>query len=223
MEELELKAATRDIVGKKVKQLRRQGILPGVVFGHGVESVPIQIDLKEFLQVYRQAGKNALVTLKIDQSRKPRHTLIQSVTKNPRTGKPLHFNLYQVSMTEEITSEVPLTFINEAPAVKISGGVVLHNLANIQVKCLPGDLPHNVEIDLSGLSEIDQSLYVRDLQVSEKVQVLTDPDELVVKILPPRVEEVAAPPPEAEVVPIVEEAARAAPVESETESEGTSG
>ena len=217
MEELELKAATREVTGKKVKQLRRQGIIPGVVFGHGVESLPIQIDQKDLIRAYRQAGKNVLVTLKIDQSRKPRHTLIQSVSRNPSTGRPLHFNLYQVSMTEEITSEVPLVFINESPAVRDAMGVVLHNLANVQVKCLPGDLPHNLEVDLSDLVEIDQSLYVRDLQVPEKVQILTDPEELVVKILAPRVEEeVAAPAAEAEAAPTVEEAAEAAPESAES-------
>jgi len=209
MEAIELQASPRTVLGKKVRHLRRQGMLPANLFGHNLASQALQVEEKAFQRVFAQAGMNTLVSLKVEGA-EPKMVLIRGLQRNPLKRDLLHVDFYQVAMMEKLTAQVPLVFVGEAPGVA-AGGILLHNIDEVEIECLPGDLLRHIDVDISGLKEIDDAIYVKNLQVSAAIRILRDPDELVVKILPPakeEVEEVAAEvaPAEVEEVPKGKEA-----------------
>lgn len=187
----------RALTGKQVNRLRRDGVLPGVVFGGHKDSTNVQTDQREFERGYRRWGNTTLVSLEgLTEGDQP--ALIHDVTRSTLTGKLLHVDFLRVSLTEKVHAEVPVHFVGESPAVK-GGGVLVHAKSEINVEAFPQDIPHAIEVDLSGLLEIDDSLYVRDLKVdAAKVEILDDGDELIVRVVPVRVE-VEAPAPAAAV------------------------
>jgi large subunit ribosomal protein L25 len=212
MEQLTLVATRRTVLGKKVKRLRRDGRTPGMLYGHGQESQPIDLDTSDFLKVYRQVGGTALVTVAVDG--KSIQVLIRKVAIEPIKRTPIHIDLYQVRMDEPITSSVPIVFEGSAPAVSQHGGVLLHPLSHVTVRCLPAHLPPSFHVDLSKLTEVDQALTVGDLPKIEGVEVLGDPHEIVAKVMPPRrpeEEEVAE-----EAPPVQETPSGQASAETET-------
>jgi large subunit ribosomal protein L25 len=182
MEQIELRTQTREVLGKKVKSLRRDGLVPAVLYGHETESLPLQVEERELHHVLAQAGGHRLIALKIGRARKRQMALARDVQWDVITGKPLHVDFYAVVMTEKITTEVPLLFVGEAPAADQVGAMVLQGLDEIEIECLPGDLIEAIEVDLSGLEEIDQAIYVKDLLVPPTVDILTDVEELVAKV-----------------------------------------
>ena len=193
----------RLVVGKKVAQLRRDGVLPGVVFGGHKDSAPVQTDLRAFERSYRRWGNTTLLSLEgLDGDAIP--ALIHGVARDTMTGRLLHVDLQRVSLTEKTQAEVPLHFIHESPAVKTLGAVLVHARNHVQVEAFPQDMPHAIEVDLSPLAEIDDAIFVRDLIVDKTiVEIIDDPDELVVKAVPVHIEEepvaAAAVPAEGEV------------------------
>jgi large subunit ribosomal protein L25 len=187
-----LKASHREVTGKKVAALRAAGQLPAVVFGHGQASDNVTVDAKEFETLRRHAGPNTLIDLSID-GRKPAPVLVHDVQHHPVSRKPLHIDLYVVKMTEELTVEVPLVSDGESLAVKDDNGTLLHVMEHIRVKALPDHLPQSVHYSIEGLRTFDDVIKVSDLQLPSDVTLLTDPNEVVAKVLPPRVEEVEAP------------------------------
>lgn len=202
MERIELETQKRKVLGKKVKNLRHEGLIPAVLYGHEVESVPLQVEEQELNRVLAQAGGHRLITLKIGRSRKPQMALARDVQWDVLTGKPLHVDFYAVVMTEKITTEVPLVFTGEAPAVSKEGAILLQGLDEVEIECLPGDLIEAIEVDLSGLEEMDQAIYVKDLPLPPTIDLLTDTEELVAKIAWAAAEEEEE---EEEVVPIAPE------------------
>jgi len=191
-----LAAEPRDIVGKKVAALRSAGRLPGVVFGHGVESASVTVDAHDFELLRRKTGQNALVDLSVD-GKKALPVLIQSVQVHPVTRRPLHVDLFLVRMTEELTVDVPLVPIGASSAVVDDGGTLLHGIESVKVKALPDHLPQSIEYSIESLVDFDVSIHVRDLDIPSDVTLLTDPDEVVAKVQAPRVE--------VEEVPVVAE------------------
>jgi large subunit ribosomal protein L25 len=193
----------RQVVGKKVAQLRRDGVLPGVVFGGHKDSAPVQTDLRAFERSYRRWGNTTLLSLEgLDGDAIP--ALIHGVARDTMTGRLLHVDLQRVSLTEKTQAEVPLHFIHESPAVKTLGAVLVHARNHVQVEAFPQDMPHAIEVDLSPLSEIDDAIFVRDLVVDKTiVEIIDDGDDLVVKAVPVHIEEepvaAAAVPAEGEV------------------------
>lgn len=204
----------REITGKKVSRLRREGVLPGVVFGLHRDSANVQTDLREFERGYRRWGNTTLVTLEgLADGEQP--VLIHDVTRSTLTGQLLHVDFLRVSLTEKVHAEVPIHFVGESPAVKGGGGVLVHAKSQINVEAFPQDIPHAIEVDLAKLLEIDDSIYVRDLTVdTSKVEVQDDGDELVVRVVPVRVEE-EAPAPAAAAAEGEEGAEGAEPAEGE--------
>jgi len=194
----------RSVLGKKVSALRRSGVLPGVLFGGHSESTPVETDLHTFELSYRRWGNTTLLALTgLDGGEVP--ALIHEVSRDPLNGRMLHIDFARVSLTEKTRAEVPLRFAKESPAVRTLGAVLLHAKSEVTVEAFPQDMPHQIEVDLSGLQEVDDAIYVRDLVVDgTTVRIVDDPDELVVKAVPVKVEE--------EVKPAVE---AAAPVEGE--------
>jgi large subunit ribosomal protein L25 len=181
MEQIELKAEKRTIIGKRVKVLRREGIIPALLYGPKTEPVPIQCDARELQRVLAWAGGTNLIALRIGDAGKPKMTLVSEVQRDSITNDLYHVDFYQVVMTEKVTAEVNIVFVGKPPAVQQSDVMLLQGADSVEVECLPGDLIHSIEVELSDL-EIDDAIYVRDLQVPDNVAILTDGEELVVKV-----------------------------------------
>jgi large subunit ribosomal protein L25 len=184
----EIAVDARAALGKHNRRLRTTGIVPGVVYGKGTGSTPVQMDAKAFEQLYRSAGRTSLVNLHVGSGR-AQSAIIKSVQRHPLTGNALHVDFFLVDLKVEMEVEVPLVFTGVAPAVELTGGTVVTNLSQLRVKALPGDLPHEIAVDVSVLVDLDAAVHVRDLPIPAGVQVMADGDELVAKVLPPRVEE----------------------------------
>lgn len=183
-----LAAQHREVTGKKVAALRHAGRLPAVVYGHGVESASVSIDAHDFEQLRRHTGPNALVDLSID-GKKAQPVLVHGVQVHPVNRRPLHVDLFLVRMTEELTVDVPLVATDEAPAVTLNGGTLLHPVEHVRVKALPDHLPQSIEYSVASLVDFDTALHVRDLAIPSDVTLLTDGDEIIAKVQQPRVEE----------------------------------
>ncbi|HEX2883125.1 MAG TPA: 50S ribosomal protein L25 [Candidatus Limnocylindria bacterium] len=214
--DLELTLDAREAQGKANKRLRRAGIVPGVVFGKGQESTPVQVDAKTFETLYRAAGRTSVVKLRLPGASRATSGIIKSVQRHPLSGNALHVDYFLVNLRQEMEVEIPLAFTGEAPAVEETGGTLIHNLSTVLVRALPNDLPHEISVDVSSLVSLDSAIRVADLQVdTEKVHVVADPETLVATVVPPRVEEVEEVPAELE-----EGVEGEAPAEGEGPAEG---
>ena len=182
MEQIELEVATREVLGKKVRFLRRQGTTPVHLFGHGIESEALQCDTTQLQRVLAQAGRTKLVDLKLDKAKEPRKIVIREIQRNPQTGDLLHVDFYQVRMAEKIKVDVPIVLVGEAPALKLKENMLVQDLTSLTIESLPDEIPASVELDLSPLTEVEQLIRVKEIILSEGVTVLTDPEHTVVKI-----------------------------------------
>ena len=207
MKKIELRVASREVLGKKVRFLRRQGIIPLHMFGHNVESVALQCDEAQLKRVLAQAGKTRLVSLELDEGKKPRNVVVREIQRDVRTDRLLHVDLYQIKMTEKIRVEVPVAVVGEAPALKSKENMLLQELNSLTVECLPNEIPANVRVDLGSLTERDQAIRVEDIILGKEVTVLNDPGLVVVKVgSRPKEEVVVEEAVEAEVAEAPEEA-----------------
>jgi len=177
-----LKVADREILGKKVKHLRRQGITPVHVFGHGIESLALQCDARELERVLSQAGQTRLINLKLAKEKKPRTVVIREFDRDWRKGELVHVDFYQVRMEEKIRLEIPVVLTGEAPALKVKTNMLDHELGSFTVECLPGKIPDSIEVDISSLTELDQAIRVKDITLDKDITVLNNPDLVVAKI-----------------------------------------
>lgn len=179
---IKLKAQKREILGKKVESLRRREMLPAVVFGKEVGSIPITLDQKEFEKVFAEAGESTLIDLETEGG-KPLKVLVTEVGTDPLTDQIIHANLQAVKLTEKITASIPIKVVGESPIVKAGEGLLLTLLDEIEVECFPQDLPPEIKVDISNLTEIDQGIAVKELPVDRsKVEIEQDPEDLVVKV-----------------------------------------
>jgi len=181
----ELQASKRDTLGKKVRFLRRQGLTPANVYGANTESMSLQIETPLVEQLIARVGKNALITLKVDGKR--RVAMIRDIERDALTDQLLHVGFFQVEMTQKVKADVRVVFVGESPAEKTSRLMLIHNLSSLHVEALPADLPRSIEIDISQLVEAGEGIHVKDIPVGENVEVLTDPDEVVVHVMESRV------------------------------------
>jgi len=180
MENVVLNATQRTVTGKKVKQLRRQGKLPAVMYGSDYKAIPVTLDLRETTRSLQSLTQSTIVTIDLDGEQNS--ALVQEKQVDFIRGTILHIDFRIVSMTEKIRTSVPVQLEGEAPAVKDFSGIVVTNLNEIQVECLPSDLPEQFVLDISNLSEIGSSILVKDVVSSDKIQVFADPDTVVVVI-----------------------------------------
>jgi large subunit ribosomal protein L25 len=180
---VELTAHKRTVQGKQVKQLRREGWIPGVMYGHDFDAVPLQFEARSLKHLLSRVGGSQLINIKIEGQKKPEAALVREVQRDPVRHNLLHVDFYHVKMTERLTAEIPLEMVGESPVVEQKEGILLQDLSSIEVECLPGDLVDAIEVDLSDLVELDQALYVRDLAVPAGIDVLTDPDEMIVHLV----------------------------------------
>jgi large subunit ribosomal protein L25 len=211
-----LKADARKILGRNVRNLRKDGLLPGNISGKKIKSFAVQVVLKDFDKVYKEVGETGLLTLEIGKEEKP--VLIHNLQVNPVSDAPVHVDFLQVDLKEKVEAEVPVELTGESPAEKQAVGTVVQYINEIKVEALPMDLPEKFVVDTSDLAEVDQSILVKDLKVDRsKVDIKTGSDEIVVKVEPPQKEEVVAPPAPAEGEVPTE---GAAPAEGEVPAEG---
>jgi large subunit ribosomal protein L25 len=178
----------RSVRGKEVAKLRREGTLPGVLYGAGTDSTPVSIDAREFEVFRRHSGRHAVVDLHLDGG-KPKPVLLQAIQEHPVTRKPLHVDFLAVNMEEERTVDVPIVIIGESEAVEKMGGVLLHLRDAVLVRAKPDDIPSGVELDVTPLVDFDHVLHASDLVVPAGATLVTDPSEAVARVQPPRVEE----------------------------------
>lgn len=207
-----LSVRPRSVLGKKVSRLRREGRLPGVIFGGRADSVPVDTDQHAFELGFRSFGQTTLLSLEgLDGGEVP--ALVHSVSRDPRTGRMIHVDFTRVSLTEKTHAEVPLHFSGESPAVKLGEAVLIHAMDHVRIEAYPQDIPHRIDVDLSPLQQLDDAIHVRDLIVdTQTVEILNDPEELVVKAAAVKVE---AEPVAAAAAPAEGEAPQAEPSEGE--------
>ncbi|HVN56470.1 MAG TPA: 50S ribosomal protein L25 [Anaerolineaceae bacterium] len=180
MEKVVLKADHRSVTGKKVGVLRRQGMLPGVLYGHNVKPTPIVMNLREATKILSGLTASSLITIALDG--KEQAALVREKQKNYIRGELLHVDFQVVSLTEKIRAKVAIELTSEAPAVKDFNGIVVTGVNELEVESYPQDLPQRFIVDISNLAKIGDGVYVRDIPVSNKVEVLDSPDEMVVLI-----------------------------------------
>ena len=182
MDKIELKVAKRGILGKKVKHLRRQGITPVHLFGHGIESLALQCNTGELERVLAQAGQTGLIDLKLDKEKKPRTVVVREFDRDWRRGRLVHVDFYQVRMEEKIKLEIPVVLVGEAPALKSKDNMLEHALETLTIECLPAKIPASVEVGISSLTETGQAIRVKDIALGKDITILNDPELVVVKI-----------------------------------------
>lgn len=188
MEGLTLQTSKRDILGKKTRFLRRQGITPTHLFGHSLESLALQCDTANLQRIIAQAGMTRLIALGIEGDKQPRSVFIREIQRNECSGELLHVDFYQVRRTEKIRVDVPIILIGEAPAMKEKGRSLTRGVTSLSIECLPDKLPPQIEVDLSPLEEVGQAIYVRDIALGPDITVFTDPEQMVAKVSEVRVE-----------------------------------
>ena len=177
MEKIILEASKREVIGKKVKVLRREGKIPAVMYGSKVDSTPLVLESHSTTQALRSVTESTIVYLNIDGKEQP--TLVRDKQIDFIRGDILHLDFLAVSTTEKIRTNVPLELIGEAPALEQFNAIVVSGLSEIEVEAFPQDLPESIQVDISGLNEVGMGIYVKDLAAIDKVEVLTDPEELV--------------------------------------------
>jgi large subunit ribosomal protein L25 len=198
MTEIKIKASRREVLGKKTRFMRREGTTPTHLFGHGIDSLSLQCDTAKLQRIIAQAGMTRLIAIDVEGDKQPRSVFIREIQREPCSGELLHVDFYQVKRTEKIRADVPIILIGEAPAMKEKGRTLTHSLTSLSVESLPDKLPPQIEVDLSPLAEVEDAVFVRDITLDPDVTVITDPDQMVVRVSEARVaeEEVVA---EAEV------------------------
>ncbi len=177
MEQVVINAAPRTVIGKQVKQLRRQGLVPGILYGYGIEPMPLQFEAKELERVVRQAGSSTLVQVIVEG--KPYTAVVRDVQRDAIKRYIKHVDFQALSMTEKVRLPISLTLVGEAPA-ESQGATILQQLNEIEVECLPSALVHTIEVDISRLTEPGQVIAAKDLEVPEGIELLADPDEVIV-------------------------------------------
>ncbi|NLF03002.1 MAG: 50S ribosomal protein L25 [Anaerolineales bacterium] len=183
MDRVELAVESRALVGKRVKQLRKQGKVPAVMYGHGFEPVPLQTDAKTLGRLLMHVGGSQLINLQITDQGQSEMALVRDVQRDVLTRNVTHVDFYRVRMTERLKTEIPLEIVGESPVVKDKQGLLLQGISSIEVECLPGDLVDAIRVDVSSLVRVDMSIFVRDLDVPSGIDVLTDADEMIARIV----------------------------------------
>ena len=188
MEKTNLTAKKREEVGSKVSKLRKVGLLPAVMYGHKIAAQNLTLNYIEFFKVFQKAGENTVIELAIDGGAKV-NVLVHEVQHDSMNGNVSHVDLFQVRMDEKIETKIPLEFVGEAAAVKALGGVLVKNMDEVEVSCLPADLPSTIQVDLSLIADFDVHIKVSDLKVSDKVEIMTDLETVIALVERPRTEE----------------------------------
>lgn len=187
---LKLNANIRSLLGKKTNVIRQEGKIPAVVYGHGVENKNLELEYNVFDKVFREGGESTIIDLNIDGEEIK--VIISDVQYDPVKNRYRHVDFHQIKMDEKINAAVELKFVGEPKAVKEFDGVLVHNISELEIKCLPGDLVGEIEVDVSKLDTFDDVVTIADLVISDKIEIIGhEPSDVVAMVSKPRAEEVA--------------------------------
>jgi large subunit ribosomal protein L25 len=189
MEKVVLKAEKRNVVGKQVKALRREGKLPAVIYGRHTEPINVLLDSHEASLALGKITSSSLVTIDVDGAQYP--ALVREKQRDYIKNRLLHVDFLAVSADEKLRATVSVHFIGVSVAVKDYGAVLVHNLEQLHVECLPADLPERIDVDIAAMAKIGDGVRVKDIHVSEKVRLLDDAETMIVVATMPKVEEEA--------------------------------
>ncbi|KKS33188.1 MAG: 50S ribosomal protein L25 [Candidatus Amesbacteria bacterium GW2011_GWA2_42_12] len=184
-----LQAKLRKIIGRKVKTLRAAGIAPANIFGSDTKSVSIQVSAPEFSKLYKQVGESTLVYLQIEGEKEPRPVMVHEVRKNPVSGQVQHVDFHQVNLKEKVVASVPLVIVGESLAQKDGLGILVQPTSELEIEALPTEMPQNIEVDVSKLSAVNESVTAKDIKLSSGLTLKSDPEAIVAKIEPLAAEE----------------------------------
>jgi large subunit ribosomal protein L25 len=187
---VELAVSSRPLTGKAIKQLRRAGLIPANISGHGEAPQAVQLEAQAFEHLRRTHHATGMISLLLDGALQAQTALIRHVQRDPLSDKVLHIDFLRVSVLDRITAKVALRFGSNAPGVKVEGGTLLHLLDALEITCAAGDIVELLEVDVSSLEHIDDILHAKDVKLPANFTLVTDPEESIVKIAPPRVEKV---------------------------------
>lgn len=181
MEKVVLQANRREIIGKQVKVLRREGKLPAVIYGHHTDPLPILLDTRDASKLLSSIAPSTLITVEVDGKTYP--CLVREKQRNKILGTLIHIDFLAVSMEEKLRASVAISLVGVAPAVEEYNGIVIAETNTIEVECLPQDLPEVLEVDISGMSEVGDTIYLRDLMISDRIKILDDLETVVVSVI----------------------------------------
>jgi large subunit ribosomal protein L25 len=186
-ERVTIAAVPRTVLGKRVKQLRRQGVLPANIFGKAIESRAIELDAREFARTVKSAGLRAMIELKVEGESSPRFVILRGISRAGGTGEPIHVDFFQIDPEKPITANVPLRLVGEAPAVHDLAGTLLPGLEVVAVRCKPLNIPDTIPVDVSSLTGFESVITVGDITPLPGVEILTDGSVIVATVARPRV------------------------------------
>jgi large subunit ribosomal protein L25 len=220
-EKIVLTAQKRTVKGKQVGALRRQGILPGIIYGKlgkkHIDPVMIQLDLHDASQIIKLLTGSSLVTVDVEGKEYP--VVLRELQKDIIYGTLRHVDFMAVSLTEKLQTAVPIELVGQAPAETNLAAVVVTGISELMVECLPQDMPERIEVDATILVDLDSAIYVKDLTVPENVQVLTDPEELIAGVTYVTIEEEPEEEEEGELAELLEEGAEPEVIEKGKQEE----
>jgi len=176
----ELKIQSRTVFGKKVKQLRENGLLPAEVFGRGLKNEHVSVSAKEFSKIFKEAGENTVITL-VDEKGGKIPVIVSDVATDHMRGTILSVDFHHIRMDEKIQAKVPIEFVGEAPAIK-KGFILVRVLDEIEVEALPDKIPHRFEADISGLNDAGQDIFVKDMKKNPDVKFITHGDSVIITV-----------------------------------------
>lgn len=182
---ISLNAKIRKEIGKKNAEIREQGRIPAVVYGHKVKNALLDLDEKEFQKVFKSAGESSLIELTIEGEKEKRPVLVHELQKDPVTDKVIHIDFFQASLKEEVQVEVPLVFEGNSLAVKDLGGTLVKNISELEIKALPQNLPHEIKVSIDGLNTFEDRILVKDLKLPEGVKTTLNLEEIVASVTAP--------------------------------------
>lgn len=187
METLSFQVSKRVVLGKKVKELRRQGLTPLHLYGKGAPSVSLQADSPAVADIVKQVGNNIPLNLSYSEAETPDLVFVREIQRHPISNQILHVDFYRIDVTQKVRGVVPIFLQNESPAVRIHGGVLSQLTHSLSVECLPMDMPERIDIDISVIEIPDQAIRVSDFITDNRITVLADPEEIIARVTPPRV------------------------------------
>jgi large subunit ribosomal protein L25 len=188
MEKIRLESKTRTEKGRKTTKGRKQGQVPAVVYGKGIAAQSLWVSALDLSRLLKKSGESVIIDLLID-GKNGRNVLINELQREAVSGKYQHVDFYQVNMAEKIEAGVPLEFTGESEAIKALGGILVRSIDEVEVECLPADLPSHIEVDISVIKTFDDHILIKDLKISDKVKIKLDPETVVALVTPPRSEE----------------------------------
>lgn len=208
-----LKVSQRTVVGKKVKALRRQGIVPVHVYGSGIDPLALQVDTQALSRILPRVGTNVPLSIEIEEQDGENICFVREVQRHPVTENVIHVDFFRVDVSQTTQAEVPITIVGVAPAVRDLNGTLMQPLQSVLVEALPMNIPVSIEVDISGLDNFDMALHVSDVTVDSRVTIVTNAEEMVARISAPRIEVEAG-------AGVAEDGVTAGAAAAEEESEG---